>query len=95
MPRRRWLGILPTKVGGRFALTALQQREIESGGHHVFPGIPRTIAVPEARLAARTILGYSPRSAAARAYAEVAKKILAQLHTNKFMQMTTSIGDPV
>lgn len=91
----RWLGILPTKVGGRFALTALQQREVESGGHHVFSGIPRTIVVPEARLAARTILGYAPRSAAARAYAEVANKILAQLHTNKFMQKTISIGEPV
>jgi chromosome partitioning protein len=86
---RRWLGILPTKVGGRFALTALQRREVESGGHHIFPAIPRTIAVPEARLAARTILGYSPRSSAARAYTEASKEILTQLHTKQRMEKNT------
>jgi chromosome partitioning protein len=91
----RWLGILPTKVGGRFALTALQQREVESGGHHVFSGIPRTITVPEARLAARSILGYSPRSVAARAYIEAAEEILKQLHTNSLMLENTNVGESV
>jgi chromosome partitioning protein len=91
----RWLGVLPTKVGNRFALTALQQREIEAGGHRIFPGIPRTIAVPEARIAARSILGYSPRSSAARAYIEASAEILTYLHTNAVTQKHTNAGAPV
>jgi cellulose biosynthesis protein BcsQ len=73
----------------------LQQREVESGGHHVFSGIPRTITVPEARLAARSILGYSPRSVAARAYIEAAEEILKQLHTNSLMLENTNVGESV
>ena len=91
----RWLGVLPTKVGKHFALTALQQREVEAGGHRVFPGIPRAIAVPEARIAARSILGYSPRSAAARAYVEAAAEIFACLHTNILTNQDTNIGASV
>jgi chromosome partitioning protein len=84
----RWLGVVPTKVSPRLALTQLEMREVEGAGATVFSAIPRAIAVAEARLAARSIVGYSPNSAAARAYVELAGKVLqanntiTQLHTS-------------
>jgi len=78
----RWLGILPTKVAPRLALSTLQLCDLEAAGHTMYPVIPRAIAVAEARIAARSILSYSPKSAAAQAYLNVSKRILAQMHTN-------------
>lgn len=78
----RWLGILPTKVAPRLALSTLQLRDLESSGHTIFSAVPRAIAVAEARIAAWSILSYSPKSAAAQAYVDVCKRILTQVRTN-------------
>jgi chromosome partitioning protein len=77
----RWLGVVPTKVSPRLALTQLEVKEMEGAGVTSYPPIPRAIAVAEARLSARSIITYAPKSAAAQAYVDLTARILnGQLH---------------
>ena len=73
------LGILPTKVSPRLALSALQLRALESYGVPILDGIPRAIGVAEARVAARSVLGYAPKTKAAQAYRGVVNTVLTYL----------------
>ena len=75
--RSNWLGILPTKVSPRLALSQLQLKTLEEYGVRVFDGIPRSVGVAEARLAARSILSYAPKSASAKAYKKLCDELAA------------------
>lgn len=69
-------GVVPTLHDGRRILSADQLRELGESGIPIFEPIPRVVAVAEAALSGKSVLGATPRSPAADAYRRLALHVL-------------------
>ncbi len=81
-PGLRLLGIVPTFVTRqtRHAREVLEVLQEDYGGQ-VLPEIPRRVVLQDAALAGQPVRAYAPASAAAGAFAELAREVIARANT--------------
>jgi chromosome partitioning protein len=81
-PGLRLLGIVPTFVTRqtRHAREVLEVLQDDFGGQ-VLPEIPRRVVLQDAALAGQPVRAYAPASAAAGAFAELAREVIARANS--------------